>query len=231
MCGCGDLKYAPKQHNHSQYVTTKELNQVLGSYLTGEEILDYLAANYYTKSEVDDLLAALQSQIDDLVSQVEPIGTIKIWPKNGTWPTGWMECNNASLSRTTYADLFALIGTTFGSSSGTTFNLPDLRGMVPVGRTPFGGMFNNVGETGGSQTVTLTESQMPSHNHQYTSRAGSGADAITYTNVLGLSNRFAVGGGGGTEQVQNPFIQNTGGGAAHSNVQPYLTLTFIIKAE
>lgn len=229
MCGCGDLKYAPKQHNHNQYVTTKELNQVLGSYLTGEEILDYLAANYYTKSEVDDLLAALQSQIDNLVSQAEPIGTIKIWPKNGSWPTGWLECNNASLSRTTYADLFALIGTTFGSSSGTTFNLPDLRGMVPVGRTPFGGMFNSVGETGGSQTITLTSSQMPSHNHSYKAPDDVYRSDIAYGTSPGTGTGIVRNLGGATTLTQ--FIQNTGGGAAHNNVQPYLTLTFIIKAE
>ena len=83
-------------------------------------------------------------------------------------PSGWLECNGSNISRTTYAALFALIGTRYGSQHETTFTLPNLRRRVPVG---FGGpdgspLTNEVGDTGGAETITLTEAQLPPHNHQ-----------------------------------------------------------------
>lgn len=94
-------------------------------------------------------------------------------------PTGWLFCDGSERSRTTFAELFAAIGTTYGSGDGsTTFNLPDLRGRVAAGKDNMGGTPANrltaagagitgttLGATGGNQTHTLTTGQMPTHTH------------------------------------------------------------------
>lgn len=77
-------------------------------------------------------------------------------------PTGWLLCNGAAVSRTTYSALFAIIGTTFGAGDGsTTFNVPDMRDRFPTGT----GSTYSLNDSGGSASVTLTSSQMPSHTH------------------------------------------------------------------
>src|SRR5690606_9327728 len=83
-------------------------------------------------------------------------------------PTNWLECNGQAVSRTTYADLFAIIGSTHGAGDGaTTFNVPDLRGRVIVGLATGDADFDTLGGTGGVKTVTLTAAQsgLPSHYH------------------------------------------------------------------
>jgi len=80
-------------------------------------------------------------------------------------PAGWMLCNGAAISRTTYAALFAAIGTAYGVGDGsTTFNLPNLQGRVPVGKAG-SGTFLNLGATGGEETHVTTIAEMPSHDH------------------------------------------------------------------
>lgn len=81
-------------------------------------------------------------------------------------PTGWLLCDGAAVSRSTYANLFAAIGTAYGAGNGTsTFNVPDMRGRTPVGRNA--GSFPTLGDTGGAESVTLTAAQsgLPSHGH------------------------------------------------------------------
>lgn len=80
-----------------------------------------------------------------------------------TVPAGYLLCDGAAVSRTTYATLFAVIGTTFGAGDGsTTFNVPDLSGRVPLGASST----HLLGSTGGSETVTLTEQELPAHVHE-----------------------------------------------------------------
>jgi len=83
-----------------------------------------------------------------------------------TAPTGYLLCQGQAVNRTTYAALFAVIGTTYGAGDGsTTFNLPDLRQRVPVGKHS-SGTFATLGATGGAETHTITTAQMPSHTHE-----------------------------------------------------------------
>lgn len=91
----------------------------------------------------------------------EPAGIIM--PFAGTVaPQGYLLCDGSAVDRTTYATLFGVIGTTFGAGDGsTTFNLPDLGGRVPLGVSST----HLLGSTGGSETVTLTESELPAHVH------------------------------------------------------------------
>jgi len=93
---------------------------------------------------------------------MEPAGIIM--PFAGTAvPEGYLMCDGSAVSRSTYATLFGVIGTTFGAGDGsTTFNLPDLSGRVPLGMSST----HLLGSTGGSETVTLTEQELPAHVHE-----------------------------------------------------------------
>lgn len=147
-------------------------------------------------------------------------GEIKIWPVN-TVPTGWLACDGAAVSRTTYAKLFAILGTTYGAGDGTTtFNTPNMKGRVPVGLDTGQTEFDVIGETGGEKTHTLTVPEMPSHTH---AMQGTGAltDGSVGTSYVVNNGSFY---GFRTDQPDN-----TGGGGAHNNLQPYLTVRYIIK--
>lgn len=169
-----------------------------------------------------------------------PIGAGLLWYTT-TAPTGWLLCDGSAVSRTTYAALFAVIGTSYGTGNGTTtFNLPDLRGRVAAGLDNMGGSdagrlnwANTIGTTGGTQTHTLTESEMPSHTHiqnahshnmtfQMLAFAGYGqTSAIQGNAVSNSTNR-------NTDNT-TATNQNTGGGAAHNIMQPTILITYIIK--
>lgn len=107
-----------------------------------------------------------------------PIGTLLPYA-GASSPTNWLLCDGSSISRTTYAELFSAIGTTYGSGDGsTTFGIPDLRGRTPVGKDNMGGSAASrltsggsgvdgatLGATGGAETHTMTTTEMPSHTH------------------------------------------------------------------
>lgn len=151
------------------------------------------------------------------VSDTYPIGAIA--PYGGaTAPTNWLICDGSAVSRVTYADLFSVIGTSFGSGDGsTTFNLPDLRSRVPLGKDSRDTDFDTIGETYGEKNHTLTIDEMPSHSHSYMSSAGGG----------GWRNQISA---GSNEDTSLQSTYSTGGGQAHNNVQPSLVTNYIIKA-
>ena len=174
-----------------------------------------------------------------------------------TEPTGWLFCFGQLISRTTYASLFSAIGTTYGVGDGsTTFALPDLRGRAIAGLDNMGGSdagrldwANTLGTTGGAQTHTLTEAQMPSHTHTQnahghsiydpththalTTKAGAGGFAweapaqALYGSDNAVSTQAAH--TGVSVNANTATNQNTGGGAAHNNMQPTILLNYIIK--
>ena len=80
-------------------------------------------------------------------------------------PIGWLLCDGASYLRADYADLFAIIGTRFGSIDTAHFSVPNLKGNVPVGKDPSDVTFQNIGNFGGAKTHTLAVTEIPSHNH------------------------------------------------------------------
>ena len=165
-----------------------------------------------------------------------PIGAIMPYTSKTT-PSNWLPCNGQAVSRTTYADLFAIIGEQYGSGDGsTTFNVPDLNDYkVPIGYDRFEEQSSrmNLGTTGGEETHKLTIDEMPSHAHSnkmftmnaidnnygfaqggsYADRAVGRADTSQYNVLNGEQN-----------------IQNTGGSQPHNNMQPYVTTNYIIKA-
>lgn len=166
-----------------------------------------------------------------LSSSIYPTGSVHAWVTNSA-PSGYLLCDGSAVSRTTYADLFAVIGTTFGAGDGsTTFNLPNLKGRTIVGRDAAQTEFDTLGETGGAKTHTLTaaESGVPAHAHPFQFATGSGS---------GVSGIFtATGGGttlsnaGGPSPAGASVINNTSAPAssAHNNLQPYIALNYIIK--
>lgn len=156
-------------------------------------------------------------------------------------PTGWLVADGSAVSRTTYADLFSAIGTTYGAGNGSsTFNLPNLKGKVPVGKDSADTSFDALGETGGAKTHTLTTSEMPSHNHTDSGHSHgasisapytSGSGGVTYGSGIPPHNGVSAGtwGGGISINTGNASISSTGGGGAHNNLQPYIVLNYIIK--
>ena len=155
-----------------------------------------------------------------------------------TAPTGWLLCHGQAISRTTYAALFAVVGTTYGVGDGsTTFNLPDLRGRVAAGKDDMGGSAANrltntgtgnpgidgdtLGAAGGVDRHTLTEAQMPAHTHL--TAAGTISDGAAGWSTIGAA-------GGGTNVVNTAeATQSAGSGNAHPNAQPTIVLNYIIK--
>lgn len=176
---------------------------------------------------VSGVTSAIQTQIDAVASV--PTGTV--FPYAGTSaPTGYLLCFGQSLSTSTYADLFAVVGYTYGGS-GSNFNLPDMRGRTVAGQDDMGGSSANrltgqsggvngdtLGGTGGAETHTLTEAQMPAHNHAVYPHAG----------FVGGGTPGA-GGPDTTTTVHSSVTSTTGSSAAHNNVQPTLILNYMIK--
>lgn len=129
-----------------------------------------------------------------------------------TAPTGYLICDGAAISRTTYAALFAIIGTTYGAGNGsTTFNIPNLKGKVAVGRDASQTEFDVLGESGGAKTHALTVAQLPARTYASADDAVQGAE--------GASGHWMF----------DSAYNGQGLGQAHNNLQPYLTLNYIIK--
>jgi len=132
-------------------------------------------------SDANDAIEALEAKVgitssavttshDYLIKNNTPTGVINMWATT-TAPTSWLLCDGTAVSRTTYAALFAVISTTYGTGDGsTTFALPNLKGKVPVGRDSGDVSFDSMGELGGAKTHTLTssESGVPAHGHANT---------------------------------------------------------------
>ena len=200
---------------------------------------------------------------------MEPAGIIATFA-GSVPPAGWLPCDGSAVSRTDYATLFAVVGTTYGAGDGsTTFNLPDLSGRVVIGVSGT----HALGSTGGSETVTLTSDQLPAHSHvvpqhghgndiaaemptlshaitqpafKY-NRPNSGSRtrgsysgtcySSTNTATATRSTNAAVADhsaatctkSGGVQECQAMNTGSTGTGAAHQNMQPYISISYIIS--
>jgi microcystin-dependent protein len=157
-----------------------------------------------------------------------PSGAIMTYAGSSA-PSGWLICDSSAVSRTTYADLFGVIGTTYGAGDGaTTFNLPNLKGKVPVGRNIGDTDFDALGKTGGEKTHTLTISEMPSHTHQPRGSQGNDGQGGDPTNKYwaGISTGYNT---TSNLNLAAGAIANTGGGQPHYILPPYIVLNYIIK--
>jgi microcystin-dependent protein len=137
-------------------------------------------------------------------------------------PSKWILCDGSAISRADYSELFSIIGTAYGAGNGTTtFNVPDLKGRIPVGKSN-SGVFQSLGDAVGEETHTLIEDELPvipSHAH--------GLNAGTNTvSVLSGGDYYvpdAMSGGASTLD-EGGF----GGGNSHNNIQPSLVVNYII---
>lgn len=166
-----------------------------------------------------------------------PVGSMSMYAGSAA-PTGWLLCDASAVSRTTYAALFAVISTTYGTGDGSsTFNVPDMRGRVPAGvGTGTGGGSSGTGlPSGGSaltavsrgtwkgaETHTLAESEIPAHTHAATG-VSLGSNYSTASASVSTSTNA------GTGNSTTPVSGSTGGGGSHNNIQPVMGVNFIIK--
>jgi microcystin-dependent protein len=142
-------------------------------------------------------------------------------------PKGWALCNGQILSIQQNAALFSLLGTTYGGNGVTTFALPNLQGAVPIGMGQGPGLTNRaLGEVGGSNSVTLTSSQIPMHVH--TARGVTAAATTSNPSGALLAQGDLANFGSSGAVTQFGTLASAGGNQAHENRQPYLGLTFVI---
>ena len=163
----------------------------------------------------------------DIISGGDTLPVGAIIPYSGsTIPTNFLLADGSAVSRTTYSELFEAIGTTYGAGDGsTTFNLPNLKGKVPVGRDSSDTSFDVLGETGGEKTHQLTVNEMPSHAHDAPIHSGGSQGLLGFMGLTNGSSSATLSGG-------STFgVKNTGGSQAHNNLQPYITQNYIIKAK
>jgi len=173
------------------------------------------AVRAYVGTAVSGATAAAQAAAQAAALAAVPVGVVTSFAGGGA-PSGWVPCTGAAISRTAYAALFAVLGTAHGAGDGaTTFNLPDLRGRVPIGVGQGSGLTDRaLGQKLGEENHLLTVNEMPSHRHYLASVTNGGQYAGAYNTGSGLSS-CSTG--------------DTGGNAAHNTMQPSYGLNFIIK--
>ena len=145
-------------------------------------------------------------------------------------PRGWALCNGQILPIAQNTALFSILGTTYGGNGQTTFALPDLRSRVPVHSGQGPGLSSYaLGQAGGQENVTLTASQLASHTHPL-SASSNPTSKNPANNYISATGALAF---GTTDDVtMNPgSIDPSGGNQPHNNIQPYLTINFIICLE
>jgi microcystin-dependent protein len=162
------------------------------------------------------------------------VAEIRIFPFNFA-PKGWAFCNGQLMPLSQNTALFALLGTIYGGNGKSNFALPDLEGRAPMhpGQGP-GLSLHDLGETGGSETVTLLESEMPAHIHTMNANA-----APADLQLPAPDRAMARSGGGNAYKAPSPPLTQlspqalapAGGDLPHNNMQPYLTYNFNIALQ
>lgn len=157
------------------------------------------------------------------------IGEIRMFGGNFA-PREWAFCNGQSMSIAEFGTLFNLIGTTYGGDGVTIFNLPDLRGRVPIHQgTSLQGITSVIGQLAGTESVTLTTSQIPSHSHSLEASTNSATSntptgqVLAHTSATKLYSALPA-----TAALAPQTIGLSGGSQPHDNMQPFLCVSFII---
>jgi len=162
------------------------------------------------------------------------VAEIRIFPFNFV-PRGWAWCDGQILPLSQNTALFSLLGTTYGGNGTSNFALPDLQGRAPMhpGQGP-GLSLHDLGESGGSETVTLLESEVPAHTHGLTAQtvpAETGSPAGgTLARTIGATP-FLPPAGAALVPMAAEALAPAGGDQPHNNLQPYLTLAFCIALQ
>ena len=161
------------------------------------------------------------------------IGEIRMFGGNFA-PQGWAFCNGQLLAISQYDALFALIGTTYGGDGVTTFGLPDLRGRIPIHMGTGTGLSPRaLGESSGTETVTMDATQLPAHDHQFigttssASAASPGGALVSTPSSVDLYRPATV----PASNMAAGAIGPAGGSQPHDNIQPFQCISFIIALE
>lgn len=163
------------------------------------------------------------------------VAEIRIFPFNFA-PRGWAFCDGQLLPLAQNTALFSLLGTTYGGNGKSNFALPDLQGRAPMqpGQGP-GLSLHDLGESGGSETVALLESEIPSHAH--TMRASNDAAnsnqpaGALVARPFGRGNNIFNTANASLVAMSDQALARVGGDAPHNNMMPYLTLSFCIALQ
>lgn len=155
------------------------------------------------------------------------IGEIRMFSGNYA-PEGWALCNGQTLSILGNEELFALIGTTYGGDGVTTFVLPDLQGRIPIHRSPQ----CVLGSKGGTETVTLTQAQLPAHIHLMNANdsTNDATESSPANHVWGVSDitNYQTNVASKIVQMNTNLLTSVGGNLPHDNMMPSLAINFII---
>lgn len=153
------------------------------------------------------------------------VGEIRLFGGNFA-PQGWSFCDGSVMAISQNEVLFQLIGTTYGGDGQQTFSLPDLRGRVPIHQ----GSGFVIGQSAGVETVTLTATQLPAHNHA--ARASASGDQVDPKNGFWSTDAFgntaAYTATGNDTMASNAIGSNDPGAQPHDNMQPFLAVSYII---
>ena len=194
--------------------------------------------NLYKPSVGENGWGTLVNENFDKIDATSITGVVQLYA-GSTAPSGWLICNGQAVSRTTYAALFAVIGTTYGAGNGsTTFNVPNL-----VNKTVRGS--NSLGKTGGADTVTLSTANLPAHSHGVGTLATNNTGAHTHnirTEGTDSHGNNSVAGGyynpdrtrstesaGAHTHTISGSTASAGSGSAVTITNPYVMLHYIIK--
>lgn len=163
------------------------------------------------------------------------IGEVRVFAGDFA-PVGWCICDGRPLAIAEYEALYSLIGTTYGGDGRVAFNVPDLRGRLPVGvgQNIHTGSTIALGQKLGSETVTLSANEMPSHNHQLMVSIEAGSTNVPGNNALNLGDNNSYSTSTNPDeinQLNEASIQATGNAVAHENRMPTVALNYIIALQ
>lgn len=159
------------------------------------------------------------------------VAEIRIFPFNFA-PKGWAFCNGQLLPISQNTALFSLLGTTYGGDGKSTFALPDMQGNAPMhpGQGP-GLSLHDLGEIGGSDSVTLLDSEMPSHSHTLRGSTDDDDSTTPVQHAYGQLSIVYAPGASPVTQMAFQALTPAGGSLPHNNMQPFLTLNFNIALQ
>ncbi len=161
------------------------------------------------------------------------VAEVRIFPFNFA-PKGWAFCSGQLLPISQNTALFSLLGTMYGGDGKSTFALPDIQGRAVMHPGQGSGLsLHDQGETGGSETVTLLESEIPAHNHRMmgATQDPALAKAVNPNASWALSQGGGIYQSSSNTQLAQQALAPNGGSSPHNNLQPYLTMNFCIAMQ
>lgn len=160
------------------------------------------------------------------------IGEVRIFAGSSV-PSGWALCDGQILPVTSYPDLYNVIGSRFGGNGTTTYALPDLRGRTPIGPGQGSGLSDRpLAEPGGAESHLLSTTEMPEHTHALRAATTNGTSDRPGGNVMSRTPSAIPHYGANADVNLAPgAIASSGAGQPHNNMQPYLTLRYLIALQ